>query len=421
MTDVHKAGAGPSQPLPSSIQETNEIPVIAAYDVIVVGGGVAGVSAAVAARRTGATVLLIEKGVMLGGLATMGMIAIFLPLCDGHGNQVITGIAEELLHLSIKYGCDSLPAVWGGQGAAVRDGRYQSIFSPAEFAVALDGYVDEARVDVLFDTAFSRPIMEEERCQGVIVENKSGRTAFLAQTIVDASGDADVFARAGAPCAESANWLSYWAYTAELRGMKEALQRERVAVGVRLRQWGRGPDGSGNGTPARKYRGTAGFEVSAFIRDGRRLAAQYLQNEKRRDRTLAALPSMPQFRTTRRIRGTTVLEEDAVGRWAADSIGCTGDWRTAGPVYEIPYGTLVTQELTNVLAAGRIISAAGDTWEVTRVIPTACLTGQAAGTAAALAAASGRPVAALDVSEIQANLRAQGVTVHLDEVMSGDA
>ena len=83
------------------LTETNSIPVRKGYDVVVLGGGIAGVAAAVAAKRSGRSVLIIEKSCMLGGLATLGLVAIYLPLCDGSGRQVSAGIAEELLHLSI--------------------------------------------------------------------------------------------------------------------------------------------------------------------------------------------------------------------------------------------------------------------------------------------------------------------------------
>ena len=73
--------------------EENRITIDGEYDVIVVGGGIAGVSAALAARRNGCSTLLIEKSVMMGGLATLGFIAIYLPLCDGKGRKVVSGIA----------------------------------------------------------------------------------------------------------------------------------------------------------------------------------------------------------------------------------------------------------------------------------------------------------------------------------------
>ncbi|MBR4873900.1 MAG: FAD-dependent oxidoreductase, partial [Clostridia bacterium] len=83
------------------------------YDVVVVGGGVAGIAAAVAAARKGASVLLLEKSVNLGGLATIGLISWYEPLCDGEGNQMIASIGEELIKLTAKYGFDSIPEQWG--------------------------------------------------------------------------------------------------------------------------------------------------------------------------------------------------------------------------------------------------------------------------------------------------------------------
>ena len=98
------------------ILEKNEIPLIASYDVIVLGGGIAGVSAALAARRGGNSVLLIEKSVMLGGLATGGHVNKYLPLCDGEGKKVCAGISEELLLDAAGCGYNTLPPEWrGGQ------------------------------------------------------------------------------------------------------------------------------------------------------------------------------------------------------------------------------------------------------------------------------------------------------------------
>ena len=84
------------------------------YDVIVVGGGIAGIAAAVSASRNGLKTILLEKQINLGGLATGGLISWYEPLCDGLGNQIVTGIAQELIDLSVKYSFDSLEERWGG-------------------------------------------------------------------------------------------------------------------------------------------------------------------------------------------------------------------------------------------------------------------------------------------------------------------
>ena len=106
------------------IEEQGRVPVMGSFDVIVAGGGVAGVSAALAARRQGKSVLIIEKSLMLGGLATLGLINFFVPMCNGRGRQIIFGMAEELLRASIRYGYDSIPEEWKngepGEGAKTR-------------------------------------------------------------------------------------------------------------------------------------------------------------------------------------------------------------------------------------------------------------------------------------------------------------
>ena len=95
------------------IESEKKISIYNNYDVVVCGGGVAGVSAALSASRAGAKTLLIEREFALGGLSTLGLIVIYLPLCDGKGRQVSFGIAEELLRLSVKYGYLSICAKIG--------------------------------------------------------------------------------------------------------------------------------------------------------------------------------------------------------------------------------------------------------------------------------------------------------------------
>ena len=109
-------------------EKSKKLPIYGEYDVVVAGGGVAGISAAIAASRTGAKTILIEKQFALGGLATMGLVTYYLPLCDGCGRQVSFGIAEELLKLSIKYGYETrYPKPWleGGMEREKKQIRYE--------------------------------------------------------------------------------------------------------------------------------------------------------------------------------------------------------------------------------------------------------------------------------------------------------
>ena len=396
--------------------ESCQVPIEGKYDVLVIGGGVAGVSAALAARRSGCSTLIVEKSVMLGGLATLGLIAYYLPLCDGKGRQVIGGIAEELLHLSIKYGYDTLPEAWRlGSGGADAGGRYQTVFSPAAFALALDEVVEQEGIDVLFDTVFCRPVMEDGMCQGVVVENKSGRVGYRGRVIVDASGDADVMARAGAECVDGANRLSYWAYFTDLDGMAKAVESEDVRLGIDLRTFGVSLREEISPEDPRLYHGIDAAQVTRFILDSRRLLKEALRDGRRKELSLLTIPGMAQFRTTRRIRGCYELTERDVFTRFDDSVGCTGDWRKAGPVYEIPYRTLISRGIKNIITAGRSIASAGDAWEVTRVIPPASLTGQAAGTAAALAVREGCDLDQVPTKKLQQDLAGGGVMVHWEE------
>jgi hypothetical protein len=382
------------------------------YDVIVVGGGIAGVAAALAASRHGAKTLLLEKQVVLGGLATAGHIAIYLPLCDGMGNKVIGGIVEELLWESIRYGGGNLPQEWEGRPAhAATQKRYQTNFNVPAFVFALDRVVGEAGVDLLFDTVFCVPVMEEGCCKAVIVDKKHGRQAYLCRAVVDATGDADVLARAGVPYAEQDNMLTYWAYCLTEESLQQAIDRQSVPDLLKLFLIG-GHTGSGLPKGSPKYYGTDVRQITEFLLKCRELAFNELKKRGMDKLVFASFPSMPLFRTTRRLDGEYVLRPEDLHRRFEDSVACAGDWRQAGPVYEIPYRTLYSKKALNIFAAGRNISAAGDTWEVTRVIPAAAATGQAAGTAAALISTDDCGAGEVDIPRLQQILAEDGVLVH---------
>jgi hypothetical protein len=394
------------------VDESNRVPVVDNYDVIVVGGGIAGVAAAMAARRNGGRVLLIEKSVVLGGLATLGFIAYYLPLCDGRGTKVTGAIAEELLHLSIRYGYDDLSPEWeDGKGIGAKK-RYTTIFSPPEFIYALDELMASLGVDLLFDTVFSAPVMEGDTCKAVIVENKSGRTAYTARVFVDGSGDADLLFRAGASCVEEENYLAYWFYSTDLDRMKRAVESGQVRDAISL-EW-RGsfrPDGSYT-LGGKEYRASDAKEVTRFILRGRQTLKEEIEKNRQTGGSLIALPGMGQFRRTRRIDGLYLLTETDANKRFDDSIGCTGHWMKPGIVYEIPCRTIVTGNLGNVIACGRIISSSGDAWEATRVIPPAAVTGQAAGTLAVMAIERRSAVTGVPVAELQQRLQSAGVILH---------
>jgi 2-polyprenyl-6-methoxyphenol hydroxylase-like FAD-dependent oxidoreductase len=389
------------------------------YDVLVAGAGVAGVAAALQAARMGLRTALIEKTVLIGGLATTGLINIYLPLCDGHGRQVTFGIAEELLHLSIKYGPGDVPPGWRDPGEHAERGRYRVAFSPASFVLAMDEALEAAGVTWWLDTLVCRPALEGDRVAGLEVENKSGRGLLRGGCVVDATGDADVAFRAGAPCAEADNWLSMWAVQISLeRAAKAAATPESVSL---LEMIHLGADNAGRGAPAghRKLHGTDAEQVTQFVLDSRRLLREHYARAYQQaavDRhTLfpVTLPGMAQFRTTRRILGRETLTDGQHGLHRPTSIGLVADWRRAGHVWEIPYGALLPQRIAGLLVAGRCISSEGDAWEVTRVIPPAALTGQIAGLAAGLAVRHGALPDQIGAGEVQTEAVKLGIPLHL--------
>lgn len=124
-----------------------------------------------AAARTGARTLLLEREYMPGGLATLGLVTIYLPLCDGEGHQVSTGIAEELLRLSVVHGMEqsALPTAWltpQGDPAERRAGRYQVQYNPHAFAIAVEQLLLQAGVRLLYGTVAVQTLLQGDRDHG---------------------------------------------------------------------------------------------------------------------------------------------------------------------------------------------------------------------------------------------------------------
>jgi len=381
--------------------------VTAEYDVVVVGGGIAGVAAALAAARSGMEVALVEKECALGGLATLGNVIVYLPLCDGMGNQVISGLGEELLRASVGDGYDRIPDCWrrGGDRQQRKQHRYRVRFNPASFILALEELITQEGVDLYYDTRFCDVVKPREQIEAIVVENKSGRSAIACRTVVDASGDADVCARAGEPTASLATntrsgWFFYWS-TGQLK--LESLHKP-------FDPYGRPVPDSGPG-----YAGDDAADVTRQVLDTRVLIRERLKKLNRESNQDAVfpvlLPTLPALRMTRRLRGEFELNETDERHTFHDSVGMTGDWRKAGPVYHIPLRALIGTRVPNLVTAGRCISSAS-AWDITRAIPTCAVTGQAAGTASALACRMESPrFSGIDIDILQEQLRKQNVLI----------
>ncbi len=391
-------------------EPARDIPVSGDYDVVVVGGGIAGAAAALAAVRGGSRVCLIEKACALGGLATIGNVIIYLPLCDGRGRQVIGGIGEELLKLSVDDVSEPIenikviptPTCWqpGGDLEERKKHRYRCSYNPITYLYKLERLLLKNRVKLFYDMRFCGLVRDGRRISAVLVESKSGRTALRCKAVIDASGDADVCAAAGEKTQSlKTNVRCGWYYYIDHAGQVQLMPLTKPFNATR-----RLPE-SGE-----LFRGDDATQVTKMILASRQLMMDDLAAKQAKsggNPYPIMMPTIPCFRMTRRLVGKVTLKPSDDHRWFNDTLGMTGDWRKAGPIYCLPMRAMAAVQTPNLISAGRCLSAGGDTWDVTRVIPTCAVSGEAAGASAAFLARENGNVGFLDldVADLQRYLR----------------
>lgn len=433
-----------------------DLPVFASVDVLVVGGGPAGTTAAVSAARLGADVMLVERYNHLGGLSTGGLVIWIDRMSDWDGRLVIRGLAEELL--------DRLPAdaikgpdkaLWGSRDegavsewaprASAHHGAvtWAPMIDPEWLKLASLSMVSEAGVDVLLHSWATAPIVEEGRLAGAIVESKQGRMAIKAKTVIDASGDGDMFARAGEGaegdieqdnihhCANTASllggvdvdaWMSF--RTSDSAGFKSFMQAGRQAVKHFILPM------AGWRDDVVVFMGPrfAGFDVLKIddLTQLELLSRQAIVDLLRFYKANAPgfekswlLLTAPQLgaRHSRRLVGLhrMTAEETRSGQVLADEVGVSPSLSPNLPTVSVPYGALLPRGADNLLVAGRHISSDAQTHTFMREIPQCWLTGHAAGVAAALTADRGGAAKDVAVGDIQAALAKQGAYLQTTE------
>lgn len=393
-----------------------ELSLLDSCDVLVCGGGFGGISAALAAVRQGKKVILLEKQYVLGGLGTAGLVTIYLPLCDGLGQQVSFGLPEELLRLSISMGAEAeYPTYWldmdDPSKRTEKDHRFRVRYNPWLFAILAEQQLLKEGVTILYGCYGVDVVKEQNRIQAVVVESISGRQAIAAKTVVDATGDACIAHLAGAPTKthEQGNILAAWyyfqgsdEYNLNMLGFSDVPSEDRV----------------GKAAPPpllkRRFSGLDCAEVSEMMQHSHASTLNDIRKRRKEDPALVptAIATMPQLRMTRRIVGEYTLDEPQMHTHFEDSIGMVSDWRKRGPVYEVPFSTLYSSAVKNLITAGRCTSVTDSMWDIMRVIPCCAVTGQAAGTAAALT----EDFSKVDISKLQSILRRNGVVLHEQEL-----
>lgn len=421
------------------VESPRRIPIRSDVDVVVCGGGPAGVGAALAAAREGARTLLLERYGMLGGLWTAGLLN---PFFEARGRGYI--VAELIDRLT--------------RAGAWQPWRWADTFDVETMKRTLDEMMAAAGVEVLLYSLVTDAIVADGRLRGVVIESKAGREAVTAQCVIDTTGDGDVAARAGCGYEsgrELDSLVQPMTLMFEVRGlhgfeqenapalfdlMSDAIEAHGLGVEMPVGRCGYAPwiiTTPGQGTaavqtthvyrlnpldPADLTRGTI---------EGRRQVAEMM-------RVLQRVPGLEQLelagtaatlgvRESRRVCGHYLLTLDdlAAGRRFPDAVTKCGfgvDIHEPAPgagvasghgakmqPYEIPYRCLVPAEVNGLLVAGRCISGSHEAHASYRVTGTCMGLGQAAGLAAAWAVQDGLALQRVPGDVLRSALAERGV------------
>ncbi len=422
-------------------------------DVLVVGGGVAGVCAAAAAARAGAKTVLVERNSFLGGAATAAAVSQFMGWQTAGGKQIIAGLGEEIVRRLVEAGGSPGPDTGMLSTGTIID---RVVFDPETLKVVLDELVTDSGAQPLFHASVSSVKREGSRISEVSLLTKSGDIVVEPQIVIDASGDLEVLYRAGCemlPLKEGEQLQPASLYfkmgPGDLKAYEEMPYEDRMEIarrGVDEGALGRfaiscypvpGTNDAWFNVTRIAVDGTDAFALSRAEIEGRRqalAAAKFIAANVPAFSEAKLTGFAPQLgiRQTRRIKGRTVVSEEDLrsGRRFPDTIAIAAfpiDVHEANGAdvrlervggddhyYSIPLSALIPEELDNALVAGRGVSADQAAFGALRIMPQAMAMGQAAGVAAALASREGIAVARVDLTSLQEALRGGGAILEAE-------
>ncbi len=431
--------------------------MVGQYDVMVVGGGMTGVAAALSAARLGAKVLIVEQTNCLGGVATSGWhnhLSQYNAWDDD--TRVVGGLAYELGERLVR------------EGYGTTDGSCVD-FDVEGLKLLLDRMMAEAGVEVLYYTFFCDALVEEGRIVGGVIQNKSGRQAFMAYQVIDTTGDADVAAHAGAPfkmgreadglcqpttlmfMLEGVDWprVDVWRTNYQMTEVWEQAQADGIMEPFQNQIMGwwhtdvRPTQVGVNMTHMTHVDATDAGDLTRATIEGRRQAHHLTEVFRQvvpgmEDCYLIATAPMLGLRESRRIEGEVTLtaHDMLAGREWEDAIGYGNFYidihNPEGPGmseqtyrpepgfrYQIPYRIMVPKAVDNLLVAGRCVSVTHEALGSIRVMLTCMVMGEAAGAAAMLSLREEVPPRELPPDVLQARLEVQDVIFAEDHVVDG--
>ncbi len=427
---------------------SREVPVIAETQVLVVGSGPAGIAAAVAAARCGAQTMLVERYGCFGGALSVGQVESYTWYFN-ENTYTAEGISKEI--------DDRMVACGGTQHDDRGTGNF---INPEKYKYMLDCWIAEEGIRPLLHAFVTDVVMEGNVLKGVIVESKSGRGAILVDRIVDATGDGDVAARAGADFEQGKDnngqvlpvTMVFGVSGVDTKMFRNYIESNPETTnpdthGLKLpfrraKQDGRWPVDRDGGawkelTPNGEFTslnltlengidGTNVWDLTHAEIMGRQqvmwavdVLRDYAKEMGFENCTLRSMAGQIGIRETRRIRGEySVCRADVLGHAEFDdTIGVFTTFIDGEVVskddahFQLPYRMILPKKLENLAVAGRCASCEDDAIQTVRMMVCCATTGQAAGTACALSIKEGVSLRNMDVSKLQAQLVSDGVKI----------